>query len=112
MPHLVLGNPRILGSKGSPRLLPHPSDKSLSFARGDSRVEFGTEGLPCHWSTWELGQHGGGRGLEDPHGHSSRLSLADRMKASAVASPRVSGHQDSPGWKGLESNGDPGRFQS
>lgn len=45
--------------------------------------------------------------LEDPNGYSSRLSLADRMKASAMASSRMSGHQDSSHWKHLESRGDP-----
>lgn len=50
--------------------------------------------------------------LKDLSSYSSTLALADRMKASAMASSRVSGHQDSSCWKHLENSGDPEGLQA
>lgn len=41
----------------------------------------------------------GAEGLNDPHGHIGRLSLADRIKASAMTSLRVSGFSLLEQWR-------------
>lgn len=114
MPQLGSETPRILWLKGNSQT-PSSSSWLLVFILCLRRWDCGTGVLRvCSVAglSGRLTSMVWAEGLEEPHGHSSRLSLAHRMKALAMALPRVSGHQDSPCCKGLESSGNPGGLKA